>query len=86
MYKIKYHKQVIKFLQKQDREITKKILNTFENLKEDLDFSKYDIKPLKGYETTYRLRVSKYRIIFSIEDDKLLIFVIKAASRGDIYK
>jgi mRNA-degrading endonuclease RelE of RelBE toxin-antitoxin system len=32
------------------------------------------------------LRISKYRIIFSVRDDILVVEVIKAKSRGDVYK
>ena len=87
MYKISYHKQVVKFLQKQDKNVVKKIIDCFDSLKSNpKDFINCDIKPLKGFIDKYRLRVSKFRIIFSIEDDKLIIEVIKANSRGDIYK
>jgi len=86
MYRVKYSKNVIKFLQKQDKNIVKKIIEIFDELKIDLDFSKFDIKDLKGFESIYRLRVSKYRIIFEVIDNELLIEVIKAGSRGDIYK
>ncbi len=86
MYRVKYHKNVVKFLQKQDKKIVKKIVEVFDILKVDLDFSKFDIKELKGFENIYRLRVSKYRIIFEIKDNELLIEIIKAGSRGDIYK
>ena len=86
MYKVKYHKNVVKFLQKQDKKIVKKILDIFDDIKKDLNFSKYDIKPLKGIQNHYRLRISKFRVIFSVENDKLLIKVIKASSRGDVYK
>ena len=86
MYKVKYHKQVVKFLQKQDKNIVIKIIKFFDEIKIDLDFSNYDVKQLKGFENKYRLRISKYRIIFSIENDELVIEVIKAGSRGDIYK
>ena len=86
MYRVKYSKNVIKFLQKQDKKIVKKIIEIFDELKIDLDFSKFDIKDLKGFNNIYRLRVSKYRIIFEVIDNELLIEVIKAGSRGDIYK
>jgi len=86
MYKVKYHKNVIKFLQKQDRSIVKKIIDFFDEVKKDLNFKNYDVKKLKGFENSFRLRISKFRIIFTIENNELLIEVIKADSRGDIYK
>ncbi|NPA65645.1 MAG: type II toxin-antitoxin system RelE/ParE family toxin [Epsilonproteobacteria bacterium] len=86
MYRVKYHKQVVKFLQKQDKNVVLKIINFFDEIKIDLDFSNYDVKQLKGFKNKYRLKISKYRIIFNIENDELLIEVIKAGSRGDIYK
>ena len=45
-----------------------------------------DIKHLQGYEDLYRLRVGQVRLIYKIENDELLIFIIKAGKRGDIYK
>jgi mRNA interferase RelE/StbE len=86
MYKVKYHKNVIKFLQKQDRSIVKKIIDFFDEVKKDLNFKNYDVKKLKGFENSFRLRISKFRIIFTVENNELLIEVIKADSRGDIYK
>ena len=86
MYRMKYSKNVVKFLQKQDKKLVKKIIDTFDELKIDLDFSKFDIKELKGFNNIFRLRVSKYRIIFEVNGNELLIEVIKAGSRGDIYK
>ena len=86
MYKVKYHKNVIKFLQKQDKTIVKKIIGFFDEIKKDLNFKNYDVKKLKGFENSFRLRISKFRIIFTVENNELLIEVIKANSRGDIYK
>jgi mRNA interferase RelE/StbE len=34
----------------------------------------------------YRLRQGKYRILYSIEDDKLIILVIKIGHRKDVYR
>ncbi len=87
MYSLKYHKQVLKFLQKQDKKVRKDIVDFFELIKSNpYDFKEYDVKSFKGYENRYRLRIRKYRVIFSIVDEALVIEVIKAGSRGDIYK
>jgi len=34
----------------------------------------------------YRIRQGNYRIVYSIEDDKLTVYVIKIAHRGAVYK
>ncbi|SMC09489.1 type II toxin-antitoxin system RelE family toxin [Nitratiruptor tergarcus] len=86
MYRIKYSKQVIKFLQKQKKEIVQKIMSTFDELKHELELDRFDIKELKGFQNVYRLRIGKYRIIFRVLEEELIIEVIKAVSRGDVYK
>jgi mRNA interferase RelE/StbE len=62
------------------------VIGFFDEIKKDLNFKNYDVKPLKGFKDFYRLRISKYRIVFEIKNDVLLINVIKAGSRGDVYK
>lgn len=37
-------------------------------------------------EDKYRIRHGNYRIVYSIEDDKLVVFVVKVGHRRDIYK
>jgi len=40
-------------------------------------FSLYlDIKKLKGFKNHYRLRIGKYRILFEIEKDKIIVYSI----------
>ncbi len=34
----------------------------------------------------YRLRQGNYRIVYSIEDEKLVVYVVKVAHRRDVYK
>lgn len=45
-----------------------------------------DIVPYEGEIDTYRLRYRKFRIIYRVKNELLIIFLIKAGSRGDIYK
>ena len=41
---------------------------------------------MQGYEEVYRLRVGQYRLIYQIKQNELIIFVMKAGNRGDVYK
>jgi mRNA interferase RelE/StbE len=87
MYSVKYHKQGIKFLQKCDAGMRWKVVDFFDAIKSDSkDFGGYDVKQLRGFDDKFRLRIGKFRVIFSRADDLLLIEDIKAISRGDVYK
>lgn len=55
-------------------------------LSENPNSQKLDIKKLKGYLNRFRLRVGKYRIIYEIYDNELIIILADGGSRGDIYK
>jgi mRNA interferase RelE/StbE len=43
-------------------------------------------KKLKGRKNQYRVRSGDYRIIYSIEDDSLVVEVIKIGHRRDVYE
>lgn len=45
-----------------------------------------DVKKLQGYEKTYRVRVGEYRIVYEIEDDILLVWVIEVGHRSSVYR
>ena len=40
---------------------------------------------LSGYDR-YRIRQGRYRIVYAVEDDELVVFVIKIGHRRDIYR
>lgn len=41
---------------------------------------------LKGSDNLFRVRVGPYRIIYTIQEDKLIILVLEIGDRKDIYK
>ena len=43
-------------------------------------------KKLQGYENIYRIRYADYRVVYAVEDKKLIVEVIQIANRKDIYK
>lgn len=87
-YELRFSKPSFKFLEKHPKE-KKKILEIFKEISNDYEKAliKYDIKQMKGTTSdTYRLRIGKYRAIYRLYNDILVIFVIDIGSRGDIYK
>ena len=43
-------------------------------------------KKLKGIAELYRIKINDYRILYNIQDNNLIIQIIKIAHRKDIYK
>ncbi|CUI18064.1 putative addiction module toxin (plasmid) [Candidatus Protochlamydia naegleriophila] len=41
---------------------------------------------LKGQDNSYRIRCGKYRIIYEIKDNELIVLIIDVDSRKDVYK
>ncbi len=41
---------------------------------------------MKGYTGLYRLRVGDYRVIYTVNNGELVVYVIDVGNRGDIYK
>ena len=80
MRKIIYLKTAYKVLTEYEKETRKRIIEAIEKIPQG------DIKKLQGekYPPLYRLRVGKYRIIYHIENEEIII--AKIDTRGDIYK
>ncbi|EGS1449246.1 type II toxin-antitoxin system RelE/ParE family toxin [Campylobacter upsaliensis] len=84
-YNIEYHKDFIKFLKKH-QDIQAKVFASFETIAQNPYEAKLDIKKLQGRANHYRLRISKYRFLYEVLENEILIYAYKADSRGDIYK
>ncbi len=41
---------------------------------------------LSGHEELYRVRQGSYRIVYTIEDDRLVVIVIRVADRKEVYR
>ena len=80
-YRIVIEKPALKFLQKQPPEQRERLLRAIQALP-----GVGDIKPLTGHKSLYRLRVGSYRVIYTIEDDLLIVRVLTIGNRGDVYK
>ena len=82
-YRVIFTKSVKKDFRKIPKLEVSKILNEIAYLAKNPRSSK--TKKLKG-EKLYRLRVGNYRVIYDIQDNLMLIFVVKLGHRSDIYR
>lgn len=84
MYKILYHKLVLKEdFKKLSRTEKKKIVKTIRKKlsKNPEAFGKPLSHDLKGY---YRLRIDFYRVIYRIDKGKIIVFIIKIGLRKNL--
>ena len=80
MTEIIYLKSAYKSLEKYDIKTKRRLIESIDRIPQG------DIKKLQGekHPPVYRLRVGKYRIIYHIENENIIIVDID--TRGDIYK
>ena len=83
-YKIFVKQSVTKKLLKLPNPISQKLSERINSLSENP--RPFDCKKLKGLNNKYRIRISNYRFIYSIYDNKLVVEIIKIGHRKDIYK
>ena len=85
MFAIKYSKQALKIKAKMLRDIAKRIDAELESIAASPAKYEGGWKPLQG-SPFWRLRVGDWRVICEIVKNKLIIYVLKIGSRGDMYK
>ena len=81
MYQIIIKKVAKKFIDRLPTNETRRIVSAIERLPNG-----EDIKKLKGDDGLLRLRVGEYRIIYTVDHGELIVYVIDAGNRGQVYK
>lgn len=79
-YTVEIGKKAQKFIKKLPVPDRERVLRAIYKLPDGTDILK-----LKGSETLYRLRIGNYRVIYTVDDGKLIVIVIDAGNRGQIY-
>ena len=82
MYEIIFSDSALKQLSKLEKNLQGRIIAALERIR--IRPEAY-VKKLIG-EPAYRLRVGDYRIILDVDENKLLILIIKIGHRSAIYK
>ena len=83
-YRIEVKRSAAKALKKIPKPDQKRISERIDNLAENLPNP--DTTKMKGNNPFHKVRVGDYRIIYEIQDDVLLILIIKIGHRKDIYR
>jgi mRNA interferase RelE/StbE len=83
-YQLTLSRESVKFLKKQEKAIQERIGKALQGLTIRPPIG--DIKPLKGRKNQLRLRVGTYRIIFEIDQEEQMIYILTIDNRGDVYK
>ncbi len=81
MYRVVVKKRAKKFIDKLPKNEKIRIVNAIEQLPYGRD-----VKQMKGHENLWRLRVGEYRILYTMDNGKLVICVVDAGNRGEIYR
>jgi mRNA interferase RelE/StbE len=80
-YEVEVKPRVLKDLKALPAAQQRRTLAKMEELSNDLAG---DVKKLTSFSPEYRLRVGKYRVLFEVEEDKVVIY--RVVHRKDAYK
>jgi mRNA interferase RelE/StbE len=83
-YTVEWSSKIKKDLQALDKPVQRRIFAAVELLRINPRPSK--ALRLVANEPKFRVRVGDYRIIYQIEDERLVILVVRIAHRRDVYK
>lgn len=87
-YKVIYHKKAEKFI-KANKVDGLRFMQAFTEISSNpTNMHKYDVVTYrtKGLRDVFRIRIGKYRAIFRVIKNDIIVFVFDIGSRGGIYK
>ena len=87
-WQIKFSRQAEKYYMRLPSDMRKRVKTSLLDVAAlDLPFIHSEVTPLLGkLDGFYRLRIGKYRVVFSIIEDMRTIAVVSILPRGDVYK
>lgn len=85
MFIVEYNKPSRKTLRCLPRNLARQIFDKMNVIAQNPYTQHNNAKPLKG-TPYYRLRVGDWRVVYEIQNERIVILVLKIAPRGEVYK
>ena len=83
MYRLEIKRSVVKEIKRLPSRIQQQVQAAIHGLV--IDPRPDGCKKLKG-ANQYAIRISEYRVIYEIDDDRLIVLVLRARHRRDVYR
>jgi mRNA interferase RelE/StbE len=85
IYKLAFTKQAVRTLQRMPANIAKAIYLKMEKISQNPFESHSNVTKLQNREG-YRLRVGDWRIIYEVQQEKVIVLVLKIGLRKEVYR
>ncbi|WP_236793854.1 type II toxin-antitoxin system RelE/ParE family toxin [Amycolatopsis sp. GM8] len=83
-YGIEWRPAARKELDRLDRPVRARILRKIAALADDP--RPHGVVRLTGTSDLWRIRIGDYRVVYTIEDNRLIVTVVRVAPRGAVYR
>ena len=83
MYAVEFLPSAARALARLDRVVQLRIASRIDRVADD---PRADAVKLRGTDDVWRVRVGDHRILYTIEDRRLVILVVKVGHRRDVYR
>jgi mRNA interferase RelE/StbE len=83
-YRIEVTRDALRALAKLDKPVRRRVQVAIDGLGENPRPS--GVIALQGLRGAYRLRVGNYRVIYTVDDNRLVVLVVELGHRREIYR
>ena len=86
MYRVELSREAQRYYERCDKIVAKKLARCFQALERDPRGGN-NVKALKGhFAGSYRYRVGDLRVVYTIYEREVIVYVITIAKRSDVYE
>lgn len=83
-YSVEWDEAALKELERLDRPTSRRVIKHIESLSTKPIPS--GARPLNGYPGLWRIRVGNYRVVYAIEDGRLVVLILVVGHRREVYE